>query len=69
MSAKFPQAYNNTTEYQKPISNRAFRSDHPGGVQFVLLDGSVRFLKTESDPEIRKALVTRAGDETNHQID
>jgi prepilin-type N-terminal cleavage/methylation domain-containing protein len=69
MSAKFPQAYNNTAEYQKPISNRVFRSDHPGGVQFVLLDGSVRFLKTESDPEIRKALVTRAGEETNHQID
>jgi prepilin-type N-terminal cleavage/methylation domain-containing protein/prepilin-type processing-associated H-X9-DG protein len=68
MAASFPQAYNNSVEFQKPISARVFRSDHPGGVQFVFLDGSVRLLGDGSDPEVRRALVTRAGDETNHQF-
>jgi prepilin-type N-terminal cleavage/methylation domain-containing protein/prepilin-type processing-associated H-X9-DG protein len=68
MAASFPQAYNNSVEFQKPISARVFRSDHPGGVQFVFLDGSVRLLGDGSDPEVRRALVTRAGEETNHQF-
>lgn len=69
MSASFPQAYNNSVNFQKPISARTFRSDHPGGVQFVLLDGSVRMLSDDSAPEIRRALVTRAGDEVEHRVD
>jgi prepilin-type N-terminal cleavage/methylation domain-containing protein/prepilin-type processing-associated H-X9-DG protein len=68
MAANFPQAYNNSVEFQKPISARVFRSDHPGGVQFVFLDGSVRLVGDGSDAEVRRALVTRAGDETNHQF-
>jgi prepilin-type processing-associated H-X9-DG protein len=48
---------------------RTYRSDHPGGVQFVFVDGSVRFLPTESDPAVRYALVTRAGEELNHQTE
>lgn len=40
-----------------------FRSDHPGGVQFVLLDGSVQFLRTEIAKETLFALITRAGEE------
>ena len=54
--------------YKSPDSRRAFRSDHPGGVQFVFLDGSVRMLATESDPDVRDALVTRAGDEAEHNL-
>jgi prepilin-type N-terminal cleavage/methylation domain-containing protein len=69
MSASLPELYNNSTDYLHPDGSRAFRSDHPGGVQFVLLDGSVEFLSNETDPAIRAALVTRAGDESDHHFD
>jgi prepilin-type N-terminal cleavage/methylation domain-containing protein len=69
MSAKYPALYNNSSYYGGSGSNRVFRSDHPGGVQFVLLDGSVHFLRNETDPAIRRALVTRAGEEPDHQFD
>ena len=39
MAGETPDAYNNSTRYRSPESRRAFRSDHPGGVQFVFLDG------------------------------
>jgi prepilin-type N-terminal cleavage/methylation domain-containing protein len=65
MSAKHPELYSSSL-YAAPDSNRVFRSDHPGGVQFVLLDGSVHFLRDGTAPEIRRALVTRAGEESNH---
>lgn len=63
MASDAPEAYNNSTKYSAPISRRAFRSDHVGGVQFVFLDGSVHMLRNEVEPTIRDALVTRAGDE------
>lgn len=69
MSGAIPQLFNNSTDFQSPDSMRVFRSDHHGGVQFVLLDGSVHFLSSDSDPEVRRALVTRAGGETNSRID
>ncbi len=59
-----PQLYNNSAQFFSPFSPRAFRSDHPGGVQFVFLDSSVRMLTTESEPRVRAALVTRAGGES-----
>ncbi len=65
MAASYETIYNNSTDYADPLSNRCFRSDHPGGVQFVMLDGSVRFLGNESDPNVRRALVTRAGSEAD----
>ena len=68
MSAKYPDLYNNSSYYGGADSNRAFRSDHPGGVQFVLLDGSVHFLSDGTDPEVRRALVTRAGEEIDHDF-
>jgi hypothetical protein len=64
MSGAMPELYNNQEKYVHPDSMRAFRSDHPGGVQFVLLDGSVRFLPDSSDPLVRTSLVTRAGQDT-----
>jgi type II secretory pathway pseudopilin PulG len=67
MAAKFPGIYNNSTEYAPPYSNRSFRSDHPNGVQFALVDGSVQFLSEDASPEVRRALVTRAGDEIDCQ--
>jgi prepilin-type processing-associated H-X9-DG protein len=46
------------TEYE------SFRSDHPGGVNFVFVDGSVRYLSEEIPLPTLKALATRAGGET-----
>jgi prepilin-type N-terminal cleavage/methylation domain-containing protein len=69
MASDQPQAYNNSAKYYNLVSRRSFRSDHPSGVQFVMLDGSVQSLSTDSDPIIRDALVTRAGDESNHRLD
>lgn len=41
----------------------AFRSDHPGGVQFVMVDGSVQFLHDGIEEETLDGLATRAGEE------
>jgi prepilin-type N-terminal cleavage/methylation domain-containing protein/prepilin-type processing-associated H-X9-DG protein len=62
------EAFNNSVKFVPPISARTFRSDHPGGVQFVFLDGSVRMMINETAPAVRHALVTRAGDETDHNL-
>jgi prepilin-type processing-associated H-X9-DG protein len=40
-----------------------FWSPHPGGANFLFVDGSVRFLRYEADP-ILPALATRAGGES-----
>jgi prepilin-type N-terminal cleavage/methylation domain-containing protein/prepilin-type processing-associated H-X9-DG protein len=40
-----------------------FRSLHPGGANFVLGDGSVRFLKSGTGPAVLRALGTRRGGE------
>lgn len=63
MASSTPQFFNNNDRHAPAITYRAFRSDHPEGVNFVLLDGSVSFIATDSDPEIRRAMVTRAGEE------
>ena len=42
---------------------RSFRSDHPGGVQFVRVDGSVFFASTNISAETLDQLATRAGGE------
>ena len=68
MAASYPSVYNNSIDYSAPLSNRAFRSDHSGGVQFVMLDGSVHLLTNDSDPNVRRALVTRAGGEAGASI-
>jgi prepilin-type N-terminal cleavage/methylation domain-containing protein/prepilin-type processing-associated H-X9-DG protein len=47
---------------------RVYRSDHSGGVQFTFLDGSVRFVPEEIDYPVLRAFVTRAGEETNYEI-
>jgi prepilin-type N-terminal cleavage/methylation domain-containing protein len=40
-----------------------FRSDHVHGVQFVLVDGSVRFVSDVIDDRLLDALATRAGND------
>jgi hypothetical protein len=64
MAAENPKYFNNSSVDKNSFTTRVFRSDHPGGVQFVMLDGGVRFLADSSSPEVRRALVTRAGEET-----
>jgi prepilin-type processing-associated H-X9-DG protein len=41
-----------------------FGSPSPGGVNFLMVDGSVRFLKNTIDHRVLKALSTPAGDES-----
>jgi prepilin-type N-terminal cleavage/methylation domain-containing protein/prepilin-type processing-associated H-X9-DG protein len=69
MSGEIPALYNDSEHYVDGRSLSTFRSDHPGGVQFVMLDGSVHFLSTESDASVRNALVTRAGGEADARIE
>ncbi len=40
-----------------------FRSQHPGGVEFALTDGSVRFVTETIDHSVYQAVSTRAGGE------
>ena len=47
----------------------SFRSDHPGGVHFAFVDGSVRLLEETIDQEVLKALATRDGAETLDRSD
>lgn len=61
VAAEFPQLYNNNDQFFSPYSPRVFRSDHPGGVNFVMVDASVRYIRDEIEPAVRTALVTRDG--------
>lgn len=69
MSGEYPMLYNNSQQWFPPYSSRVFRSDHPGGVFFAFIDGSVHFIAEDTSPEVRLALVTRAGAELDHHVD
>jgi prepilin-type processing-associated H-X9-DG protein len=49
------------TQQQKAWA--AVRSNHPGGVNVLLCDGSVRFVADAVDPAAWRAMATRAGGE------
>jgi prepilin-type N-terminal cleavage/methylation domain-containing protein/prepilin-type processing-associated H-X9-DG protein len=46
-----------------------FGSVHPGGANFLLVDGSARFVTTEVDPNVFAGLATRAGRELVNATD
>ena len=43
---------------------QSFRSRHPGGLQFCLVDGSVRFVQEDINNELYRTSCTRNGEET-----
>ena len=45
------------------VEYESYRSDHAGGVNFAMVDGSVRFIVDNIDQPFLKALATRAGNE------
>lgn len=56
----------NADEIVVPGTNEervTFRSDHPGGCNFVMVDGSVRFISDSVDASVLDALATRDGAE------
>ena len=46
-----------------PYGWRAARSNHPGGVNVMMADGSLRFVGDAVDADVWKALATIAGGE------
>jgi prepilin-type processing-associated H-X9-DG protein len=46
-----------------PYGWRTARSNHPGGVNVAMADGSLQFIDNSIDPQIWKAMATVAGDE------
>ena len=46
-------------DYSSWAAQQGFKSRHPGGCQFVLCDGSVRFLTETMDYKVLRYLVTR----------
>jgi prepilin-type processing-associated H-X9-DG protein len=62
LSAPGPQQYT-------AVGFKAARSNHPGGVNLLLADGSVRFIANGIGPDAWKALSTRAGGERTGDFD
>jgi prepilin-type processing-associated H-X9-DG protein len=51
------------------VGFRAARSLHHGGVNLAMCDGSVRFVRDNVDVNVWRAVATRAGGETNGDLD
>jgi len=52
-----------------PFGRRAARSNHAGGVNLLLADGSVRFVRDAIDPALWRGLSTRDGGEVDESAD
>ena len=63
---RFQQSKYNFNDTTKPWDLgylTTYRSDHTSGVQFVMLDGSVHFIRDDIEQDTLFALITRAGGE------
>ncbi len=63
------RAWGDPTNWRDPTlglntNPRGFASPSPGGVNFLMVDGSVRFIENNVDPKVLKLLSTPAGGET-----
>jgi prepilin-type N-terminal cleavage/methylation domain-containing protein/prepilin-type processing-associated H-X9-DG protein len=56
-------------DYREASGITSFRSQHPGGANFVFADGSVHFLKGSINQGVYRALSTRAGAEVLNSDD
>jgi prepilin-type processing-associated H-X9-DG protein len=56
-------------EQYTAVGFKAARSNHPGGVNLLLVDGAVRFVSNGIQPDIWTALGTRAGGEIIGETD
>ena len=54
--------YNGNSAWDRP-GVRALRSNHPGGANVCMLDGSVRFLKDSTALPVMWSIGSRAGGE------
>lgn len=72
---RIPFTPNSSTEFDPPVSDGvsfayygdqricAFGSNHPGGANFILADGSGQFMSEATAIEVLRGLATRAGDD------
>ncbi len=63
MNAGGENSYVTSAQYLGPFSSAPATSNHPGGVNLAMADGSVRFVKDSVDLKIWQAVGTRLGKE------
>jgi prepilin-type processing-associated H-X9-DG protein len=58
----------NEVELPKAWYDERIRSDHPGGAQFAMVDGSVHFLSNDTGEKVIRSLCTRNGGEVLDEL-
>ena len=58
-----------TNRHYRMLTELGFSSFHPGGCNFLMVDGSVHFIEEHIEQSILSAMTTRAGGETVPSLD